>query len=127
MDNRGSNKMSEIKLVRIYDHEQPAGYRILVDRMWPRGMSKIKAALDEWDKEIAPSNELRKWFNHEDEKFPEFKKKYEQELNQNDFTPVFVKTVKEKLQKGNILFLYGAKNKEHNQAVVLKEYLENKI
>ena len=127
MDNRGSNKMSEIKLVRIYDHEQPAGYRILVDRMWPRGMSKIKAALDECDKEIAPSNELRKWFNHEDEKFPEFKKKYEQELNQNDFTPVFVKTVKEKLQKGNILFLYGAKNKEHNQAVVLKEYLENKI
>lgn len=119
--------MSEIKLVRIYDHEQPAGYRILVDRMWPRGMSKIKAALDEWDKEIAPSNELRKWFNHEDEKFPEFKKKYEQELNQNDFTPVFIKTVKEKLQKGNILFLYGAKNKEHNQAVVLKEYLENKI
>lgn len=52
--------MSEIKLVRIYDHEQPVGYRMLVDRMWPRGMSKIKAALDEWDKQIGPTNELRK-------------------------------------------------------------------
>ena len=53
--------MNEIKVVRIYDHEQPAGYRILVDRLWPRGMSKVKAHLDEWDKEIGPTNELRKW------------------------------------------------------------------
>ena len=61
--------MTEIKLVRIYDHEQPAGYRILVDRLWPRGMSKVKADLAEWDKQIGPSKELRQWFNHEDEKF----------------------------------------------------------
>lgn len=59
--------MTEIKLVRIYDHEQPAGYRILVDRLWPRGMSKVKADLAEWDKQIGPSKELRQWFNHEDE------------------------------------------------------------
>ncbi len=78
--------MSEIKLVRIYDHQQPAGYRILVDRMWPRGVSKVKAQLNAWDKEIGPTNELRKWFNHEDEKFPEFKQKYIEEIIKNILT-----------------------------------------
>lgn len=119
--------MSEIKLVRIYEHEQPAGYRMLVDRMWPRGISKVKANLDEWDKEIGPTKELRKWFNHEDEKFPEFKEKYVEELNHNDFTQEFIQTVKTQLSKQDVLFLYGAKNKEHNQAVVLKEYIEQKL
>lgn len=119
--------MSEIKLVRIYDHEQPAGYRILVDRMWPRGISKVQAALDKWAKQIGPTNELRKWFNHEDEKYPEFKSKYFEELNQNDFTPEFVEMVKKHLEDEDVLFLYGAKNREHNQAVVIKEYVEKKL
>lgn len=119
--------MSEIKLVRIYDHQQPAGYRILVDRLWPRGMSKVKAALDEWDKEIGPTTALRKWFNHEDDKFPQFKIKYRQELAQNEFTPKFIQMVKDALKKGDVLFLYGAKNREHNQAVVLKEYVMEKL
>ena len=119
--------MTEIKLVRIYDHEQPEGYRILVDRMWPRGMSKVKADLGEWDKQIGPTNELRKWFSHEDEKFPELKEKYIKELDENDFTPEFIETVKDKLKSGDVLFLYGAKNREHNQAVVLKEYVESKM
>ncbi|ABX26389.1 DUF488 family protein [Lactobacillus helveticus] len=119
--------MSEIKLVRIYDHEQPVGYRMLVDRMWPRGMSKIKAALDEWDKQIGPTNELRKWFNHEDEKFPEFKAKYIEELDKNEFTSEFIETVKKQLIKNDVLFLYGAKNRKHNQAVVLKEYVQEKL
>ena len=83
--------MNEIKVVRIYDHEQPAGYRILVDRLWPRGMSKVKAHLDEWDKEIGPTNELRKWFNHEDDKYPEFKSKYIAQLKANPATPAFIK------------------------------------
>lgn len=119
--------MSKIKLVRIYDHVQPAGYRILVDRVWPRGMSKVKANLDAWDKEIGPTKELRQWFNHEDEKFPEFKKKYISELDKNNFTPEFMQTVKSQLEQQDVLFLYGAKNKEHNQAVVLKEYVQNKL
>lgn len=119
--------MSEIKLVRIYEHEQPSGYRILVDRLWPRGMSKVNAKLDEWDKQMGPSTELRKWFNHEDEKFSEFKKKYIAELEQNYFTPTFIKTVKEQLKKQDVLFLFGAKNTKHNQAVVLKEYVESKL
>lgn len=117
--------MGEIKIVRIYEHVQPAGYRILVDRMWPRGISKTKAALDEWDKQIAPSSELRKWFNHEDVKFPEFRAKYLKQLKENLDSPAFVQKVKNELTKGDVLFLYGAKNLKHNQAVVLKEYVEN--
>ena len=118
---------NKIKLVRIYDHEQPDGYRILVDRLWPRGMSKAKAALDEWDKQIGPSNELRKWFSHDDNKYEEFKQKYEAELDNNPGLADFIKTVKNQLIKQDVLFLYGAKNKEHNQAVVLKDYLSKKI
>ena len=119
--------MTEIKLVRIYDHEQPGGYRILVDRMWPRGISKVKANLDEWAKQIVPTNELRKWFNHEDETFPEFKAKYINELDDNNFTTEFIKIVRNKLKSDDVLFLYGAKNREHNQAVVLKKYVENHL
>lgn len=119
--------MSEIKLVRIYEHEQPEGYRILVDRVWPRGMSKVKAQLDNWAKEIAPSKDLRKWFNHEDDKYPEFKERYFAELDHNEFTPTFIEMVKQELEKEDVLFLYSAKNKKHNQAIVLKDYLQNKL
>lgn len=119
--------MGEIKLVRIYDHEQPAGYRILVDRLWPRGMSKVKADLDEWDKEIGPSTELRKWFNHDDAKFLEFKNRYEKELEENPALDQFIRTIKEKLADKDVLFLYGAKNRKDNQAVVLKEFVEKRL
>ncbi|WEV38782.1 DUF488 family protein [Lactobacillus sp. ESL0680] len=115
--------MTEIKLVRIYNHQQPEGYRILVDRLWPRGMSKVKADLDEWAKEVGPSTELRKWFNHDDAKFASFKEKYLTELKANPAVPQFLALVKTQLSKTDVLFLYGAKNKEHNQAVVLKEYV----
>ncbi|KRM84766.1 hypothetical protein FC41_GL000491 [Lactobacillus hominis DSM 23910 = CRBIP 24.179] len=119
--------MKEIELVRIYDHEQPDGYRILVDRLWPRGMSKVRAHLDSWDKQIGPSSELREWFNHEDEKYPEFKEKYFKELDQNPYTAGFLADVKAHLAKENVLFLYGAKNKKCNQAVALKEYVLNHL
>lgn len=122
-----TNLKNKIKLVRIYDHEQPAGYRILVDRLWPRGMSKVKANLAEWDKEIGPSKELRQWFNHEDKKYPEFKKRYITELENNFFTKEFIQIVKKELLEQDVLFLYGAKNKKHNQAVVLKEFVMNKL
>ena len=119
--------MTKIKLVRIYDHEQPAGYRILVDRLWPRGKSKKDANLDEWVKEIGPSTELRKWFNHDDTKYPEFRQKYIAELEHNPATTTFVAQVKDELAEQDVLFLYGAKNKEHNQAVVLKEYVDQRL
>lgn len=116
-----------IKLVRIYDHGQPNGYRILVDRLWPRGISKIKANLDNWNKEIAPTNELRKWFNHEDDKFILFSEKYFTELDNNPLTPKFINLVDEKLKTQDVLFLYGAKNKNVNQAIVLKKYIKSKL
>lgn len=122
----GGDKMSEIKVVRIYEKDQPSGYRILVDRLWPRGMSKVRAKLDLWDKEVAPSSELRKWFNHQDERWGEFCQKYELELKKNPYFEEFTNLVKEKLASGDVLFLYGAKNREHNQAIALKEFiLEN--
>ncbi|MFD0898692.1 DUF488 domain-containing protein [Loigolactobacillus binensis] len=110
-----------IKLERIYtkpvDH---SGYRILVDRLWPRGISKVNAALDEWIKEIAPSNELRKWFGHEPAKYPEFRQRYLAELDANPAAAAFVKLVASHPQ---VILLFGAKDEQHNQAVVLKEYL----
>ncbi|WP_297815914.1 DUF488 domain-containing protein [uncultured Lactobacillus sp.] len=119
--------MPEIEVVRIYDHNQPDGYRILVDRLWPRGMSKVRAHLDKWDKEIGPSTDLRKWFNHEDDKYPTFKEKYFKELDKNSYTKEFITDVKNHLTNENVLFLYGAKNKKCNQAVALKEYVLNHL
>lgn len=114
----------KLKLERIYT--KPAdlnGYRILVDRLWPRGISKIRAALDNWEKSIAPSTELRKWFNHVPDRFPEFKTKYLAELEQNPSTKEFVNLVARKLKKQNVILLYGAKDQKHNQAIIIYNYL----
>lgn len=108
------------KLARIYDEDIPKGKRVLVDRVWPRGISKEDAKLDEWLKDVAPSTDLRKWFNHDLDKFSDFKKKYKDELKDNDA----VKELKD--MKGTIVLLYGAKDEKHNHAVVLKEYMEDK-
>ncbi|WP_125565282.1 DUF488 domain-containing protein [Companilactobacillus insicii] len=119
--------MSKIVLKRIYSKELPDGYRILVDRLWPRGMSKLRANLDLWAKEIAPSPELRKWFSHDPEKFPEFEKKYMDEIEHNDYTKEFVDTVITALKDQDVLILYGAKDEEHNNADVLIKFLNKEI
>lgn len=121
--------MGKILIARIYnDEDQPAqAYRILVDRVWPRGISKVRARLDQWSKAIAPTTELRKWFNHEDDKYSEFKAKYVEELNQNPATAEFLTLVRTQLKDEDVLFLYAAKNEPHNQAVVLKEYVEKHL
>ncbi len=117
--------IGKIKIHRIYEiDEKVKGYRILVDRLWPRGISKDKAKIDLWLKEIAPSNDLRKWFHNDPENHLEFKKRYFQELDQN---PEAVQTLHDILEKQNVVLLYGRKDKVHNQAVVLKEYMENKF
>lgn len=108
------------KLARIYDEDIPKGKRVLVDRVWPRGISKEDADLDEWLKDIAPSSDLRKWFNHDPDKFSDFKKKYNDELKDNDA----VKELKD--MKDTVVLLYGAKDEKHNHAVVLKEFMEDK-
>ncbi len=120
------NKMTKIVLKRIYNKELPAGYRILVDRLWPRGMSKLRANLDLWAKDISPTPELRKWFDHDPNKFPEFEKRYLSEIENNDYTKEFVSTVITALKDQDVLILYGAKDEEHNNADVLIKYL-NKV
>ena len=111
----------KIALKRVY--EQPAkedGTRILVDRLWPRGLSKEKAHVDLWLKEVAPSNELRKWFAHDPAKWPEFKTRYKAELKQNAEQ---VALLKQAVAKGHATLLYGARDTEHNEAVVLQQLL----
>ncbi|HQV06589.1 MAG: DUF488 domain-containing protein [Chitinophagaceae bacterium] len=111
----------KIHIKRIYENAAPDdGYRILIDRVWPRGMTKEKAKLDEWNKDIAPSTALRKWFNHEEERFAVFKKKYSKELAGQSAT---IQRLKKIAAKENLCLLYGAKNEQYNQAVVLKEIL----
>jgi uncharacterized protein YeaO (DUF488 family) len=112
-----------IQLKRIYEAgSKDDGYRILVDRLWPRGFTKEKAALDLWLKEIAPSNELRKWFGHDPDKWKEFQKKYRQELKQNKEA---VEILKDYIQKGNVTLLYAAKDEEHNEAQVIKDFISS--
>ncbi|HQW04475.1 MAG: DUF488 family protein [Flavobacteriales bacterium] len=96
------------------------GYRLLVDRVWPRGVPKITAHLDEWAKDIGPSTELRKWFGHEPPKFTEFKKRYVKELK--DRTDELDR-IRSLARKQRVRLLYGAKDETHNQAVVLREVL----
>lgn len=115
--------MKDIHFKRIYENASKSdGYRVLVDRIWPRGVSKENAHLDEWLKEIAPSTELRKWFDHKKERFDEFSKRYFKELeNQSELVEKLKKVASEK----RLTLLYGAKDEKYNQAVVLKNFLEN--
>ncbi|MBS4218564.1 DUF488 domain-containing protein [Bacillus sp. FJAT-49711] len=113
----------EVKIKRAYeDASSWDGIRVLVDRIWPRGVSKEQLKIDHWMKEVAPSNELRKWFNHDPEKFDEFKKKYKDELQKNTQLEDLKSLVLE--QREMVTLIYGAKDEKHNQAIVLKEMLD---
>lgn len=116
--------MKSIKIKRIYeDADSGDGYRVLIDRLWPRGVSKEEARLDEWNKELAPSTELRKWFDHTPERFEEFKKRYREELkSQEEEINRLLSMAKSK----DITLLYAAKAEDINNAVVLRELLMKK-
>lgn len=106
---------------RVYEEPSRAdGYRVLVDRLWPRGVSKEKACIDEWLKEVGPSTELRKWFNHEDAKWDEFQKRYSAELDQNPALDDLRDIVKD---HALVTLVYSAHNETHNQAIALRHYL----
>lgn len=112
-----------IKIKRVYTAPLPAdGFRILVDRLWPRGLSKDSAKIDLWLKEIAPSDKLRKWFSHDPKKWPEFNKKYHIELEEK--TQLVSKLDELENEKKVVTLLFSAKNEEQNNAVSLLKYLQ---
>jgi uncharacterized protein YeaO (DUF488 family) len=114
-----------IKIERIYNN--PRGnkdFRILVDRLWPRGLSKDKVKVDLWLKDIGPSTPLREWFGHDEKKWNEFKRRYFKELDKNVDS---INQILDKVKKGSVTLLYGSKEEKFNNAVALKEYLEEKI
>ena len=114
-----------ITIARVYDNRsQTEAISVLVDRVWPRGVRKEKAGVDLWIKEIAPSDDLRKWFNHEDTKWTEFRRKYFAEL---DGKMEIVRGLRGVSKGGNMVLLYSARNTVHNNAVALKEYLETHL
>lgn len=113
-----------IRLKRVYEPADPDdGLRVLVDRLWPRGLSKAAAGVGLWLKAVAPSTALRQWFGHDPAKWDEFRRRYLAELEQN---PEAVAELAAQLGRGRVTLLYGAKDVQHNHAVVLKAYLETR-
>lgn len=116
--------MKKINIKRVYDSKENDGtYRILIDRLWPRGIKKVDLKMDEWDKEIAPSPELRTWFDHKKEHFDEFSKLYIAELKTKSDV---IERLRKIAEKQSLTLLYGAKDTEINHAVVLREFLQKK-
>lgn len=116
------NARLKVNLKRAY--EAPArsdGQRVLVDRVWPRGITKEEILIDDWVKDVAPSTALRKWFNHEPPKWNEFKRRYFRELEER---PETLKRLLAKARAGTMTLVFGAKDAAHNNAMALKEYLE---
>ena len=113
-----------IQLKRVY--EKPSrqdGFRILVDRLWPRGLTKDRAAVDLWLKDVAPSTELRKWFGHDPEKWKEFQSRYRKELKEQKEA---LSLLKQKSQERTVTLVYGARDQEHNEALVLKRLIDGR-
>jgi uncharacterized protein YeaO (DUF488 family) len=113
-----------LQIKRVYDRpERTDGRRILVDRLWPRGLSKAVAAIDFWAKDVAPSHELRRWYGHVPEKWPEFKRRYFAELDVNSEE---VTRLRSQMGRGTVTLLFGSKETRLNNAAALKEYLESR-
>ena len=111
----------DVRLKRVYDPAAPAdGYRVLIDRLWPRGVSREQAELDEWDRELSPSAELRKWFGHEPSRFEEFRRRYVEELQEDRRR---IAGLRRRAREGTLTLVYSARDTEHNDAVVLAEVL----
>ena len=116
--------MTNIRIKRAYEEpDREDGTRILVDRLWPRGLTKEKAKVDLWLKDVAPSTELRKWFAHDPAKWTEFRSRYQEELKRNKEQ---LSLLRHEAAKGNVTLVYGAKDQEHNEAVILQRLLTAK-
>jgi uncharacterized protein YeaO (DUF488 family) len=112
-----------VRLKRAYEPAAASdGYRVLIDRLWPRGVSRELADLDEWDRELAPSAELRQWFGHEPSRFQEFRRRYEEELRPKRSS---IAALRRRAREGTVTLVYAARDPEHNDAVVLAEVLRH--
>lgn len=120
--------MYQIQIKRIYTEKSDTdGFRILTDRLWPRGVAKEKAAIDFWAKELSPSTYLRKWFDHKEELFTRFRELYREELEKNPEKDSFIRLVKEELKKEAVTLLFASKEEKLNQATVLSEWLKEQL
>ena len=116
--------MTNIRIKRAYEEpDAEDGERILVDRLWPRGLTKERARIDLWLKNVAPSTELRKWFAHDPAKWPEFRRRYKEELKRNQEQLLLLK---QEAAKGTVTLVYGAKDQHYNEAVILQRLLTAK-
>jgi len=112
---------ANVKLKRAYESPAAAdGTRVLIDRLWPRGISKKKAALDQWMKDIAPSNQLRKWFGHDPARWNEFRRRYAAEVHKN---PHLLEQLRSVARDGPITLVYSARDEAHNDAIVLRDLI----
>ena len=115
----------DIRLKRAYEPAAPDdGYRVLIDRLWPRGVSRQQTKLDEWDKELPPSTELRRWFGHEPRRFDAFRRRYIEELRSERPR---LKILRRRAREGTLTLVYSAQDTEHNDAVVLAEVLRRRL
>ena len=119
-----NSHMTNIRIKRAYEEpDAEDGERILVDRLWPRGLTKEKARIDLWLKNVAPSTELRKWFAHDPAKWAEFRSRYKEELKRNKEQ---ISLLRQEASKGTVTLIYGAKDQQHNEAVILQRLLTGK-
>ncbi len=115
----------DIKIKRVYENPLPTdGYRVLVDRLWPRGISKNNARLEAWEKDLAPSAELRKWYGHQPERWEEFKKRYRSELSAN---PAVTEFLEKNRAQQVITLVYAYRDEEYSHALILQEFLKGKL
>jgi uncharacterized protein YeaO (DUF488 family) len=115
----------DVRLKRVYEPAGPMdGHRVLIDRLWPRGVSRDRAKIDDWEKDLAPSHELRQWFGHEPERFDEFRRRYIEELNSQ--RPRLT-SLRRRARQGTLTLVYAAHDTEHNDAVVLAEVLRRGV
>jgi uncharacterized protein YeaO (DUF488 family) len=114
----------DVRVKRIYDMAEPGdGYRVLIDHIWPRGVSRERAHLDEWARELAPSDELRKWFDHVPARFGEFRSRYREELALHGES---IEELRRRARKGPVTIVYAARDQEHNNGVVLAELVRDR-
>ncbi|MFC2390516.1 MAG: DUF488 domain-containing protein [Bacteroidota bacterium] len=120
--------MGELRWKRIYDTaEEDDGFRILIDRLWPRGISKADAQLGDWARDVAPSAELRSAYHKNETDYKTFAESYEKELQDNDEMTEFIEEIKNKLKTGNVTLLYASREPEHSQIPVLRSFIEKRL